>query len=192
MLKYLVLALNFLFFSDTCFSATEAGLPGEIVMGQDHAPIVIYGYSSLTCGHCAVFHETVLPHLQPYIERGEVKYIFRHFPTDRQAVLATAFATSLPIMRRWEVIGKLFKTQSKWMKEKDPAGTFAQLAGMDVKKCKEIIKNKNFLDQALRARILAEKKLNIDGTPFFVINGRIVNYALSWDELKKYLQPSKG
>ena len=56
---------------------------GDVVLGDADAPITIIEYASLTCPHCAHFHESVMPVIEERIELGEVKFIFREFPTAR-------------------------------------------------------------------------------------------------------------
>ena len=60
---------------------------GEISIGDANAPIKIYEYASLTCGHCATFHMEVLPDLKKqYVDKGLVQFYFRPFPLDPYAM----------------------------------------------------------------------------------------------------------
>ncbi|WP_163274977.1 thioredoxin domain-containing protein, partial [Enterobacter hormaechei] len=50
-------------------------------------------YASLTCGHCAHFHTTILPGLkEKYIDTGKVKLVFREFPLNQLDLAAYIFA----------------------------------------------------------------------------------------------------
>ena len=40
----------------------KAALP-DMVMGEANAPVTIVEYASMTCPHCALFHETTFPEL---------------------------------------------------------------------------------------------------------------------------------
>ena len=54
-----------------------------MVVGKADAPVTIVEYASLTCPHCAHFHEGTLPELKTkYIDTGKVRMIFREFPFD--------------------------------------------------------------------------------------------------------------
>ena len=49
---------------DEDLGALETPNPlGEIVLGNDDAPVTIVEYSSLTCPHCGAFHRDTLPAL---------------------------------------------------------------------------------------------------------------------------------
>ena len=67
-------------------SAADLAKPGplgDVVMGKADAPVTIIEYASMTCGHCATFHNTTYPELKKkYIDTGKVKYILREFPLD--------------------------------------------------------------------------------------------------------------
>ena len=56
---------------------------GDKVLGPANAPVTIIEYASMTCPHCAHFHETTYPELKKkYIDTGKVRFIFREFPLD--------------------------------------------------------------------------------------------------------------
>ncbi len=65
---------------------------GDVVLGDADAPITIVEYASLTCPHCAHFHESVMPVIEERIELGEVKFIFREFPTAPVQIAMAGFA----------------------------------------------------------------------------------------------------
>ena len=55
----------------------------RITSGNKSAKITIIAYESLTCSHCADFHNDVYPQLKKeYIDTGLAKIEFRHFPLD--------------------------------------------------------------------------------------------------------------
>ena len=61
----------------------EPGPLPEMAIGPDDAPATIIEYASMTCGHCASFHNTTLPELKErYIEPGKVRFILREYPLD--------------------------------------------------------------------------------------------------------------
>src|SRR5450631_4126900 len=55
----------------------------DLALGDDKAPVTIVEYASMTCPHCAHFHETTYPELKKrYIDTGKVRFIMREFPLD--------------------------------------------------------------------------------------------------------------
>ena len=61
------------------------------VMGSPDAPVTIIEYASMTCSHCAAFATGVFPQLKTeYIDTGKAKYVFREFPLDGVARIASS------------------------------------------------------------------------------------------------------
>ena len=56
-------------------------------MGDQNAPIKMLEFASLTCGHCARFHNEVMPQIkEKYIKNGDVLFVYNDFPLDKFAV----------------------------------------------------------------------------------------------------------
>ena len=78
-------------------SVEELAKPGselsDIVIGKADAPVTIVEYASMTCPHCAQFHNTIYPQLkEKYLDTGQAKLIFREFPLDDTALAASMLA----------------------------------------------------------------------------------------------------
>ena len=55
----------------------------DIVLGSKDAPVTVVEYASMTCPHCARFHQNTYPTLKSkYIDTGKVRFILREFPLD--------------------------------------------------------------------------------------------------------------
>ena len=53
----------------------------EMKIGDDSASIKMIEFASLTCGHCAKFHNEVFPLIKKdYIDTGKISFIYRDFP----------------------------------------------------------------------------------------------------------------
>ena len=49
-------------------------------MGLESANIEIIEFASLTCGHCAKFHNEVFPKIkEEFIDTGKVSFIYKDF-----------------------------------------------------------------------------------------------------------------
>ena len=82
----------------------------EHVLGNPDAPVTIIEYASLTCPHCATFHNETLPEIKKsLIDTGKAKLIFRDYPLDGVAVRAAAVAQCAGDDRYFGVLGMLSK-----------------------------------------------------------------------------------
>src|SRR5918999_2822427 len=85
---------------------------GDIVQGSADAKVTIIEYASLTCSHCATFHNTTYPELKKrYIDTGKVRYILREFPLDPLAAGAFMLARCAGKDRYFPLVETLFQQQ---------------------------------------------------------------------------------
>ena len=108
----------------------------RIVSGQDDAKITIIAYESLTCSHCADFHNNIYPLLKKeFIDTGLVKIEFRHFPLDIVALNASKISQCKQD-QSLEIMMSLYSDQQAWIK-----GKTIEEANENLKK---FVENKNF------------------------------------------------
>lgn len=172
---------------------TEEALKDR-VLGDPNAPIEIIEYSSLTCPHCRHFHTEILPELKKnYLDTGRAKLVYRDFPFDQIGLMATLLARCAPPSRYFQFLDVLFQNQEKWARDANPLqaltriGKLGGLSEADFNACTQ---NKAIVDGILQTRLDAEKRLEVNSTPSFIINGekRIVGsqpYEVFDDLLKK-------
>ena len=165
----------------------------RIVSGQDDAKITIIAYESLTCSHCADFHNNIYPLLKKeFIDPGLVKIEFRHFPLDIVALNASKISQCKQD-QSLEIMMSLYSDQQAWIK-----GKTIEEANENLKK---FVKNKNFTldfekcisdkkieDFVLSDRIEGTKKFEINSTPTIIINGKKFEKTLNYKNLKKSLE----
>ncbi len=85
------------------------------VLGDPDAPVEIREYSSLTCPHCATWHTETLPQVKAdYIDRGQAKLVYRDFPLDLRAWLASAVAHCAGPDRFFTFLNVLYDEQERW------------------------------------------------------------------------------
>jgi len=66
---------------------------GSVIIGNPDAEVEFIEYASLTCGHCADFHNTVMPRIkQDYIATGKVRFVFQEFPTEPVQIALAGFS----------------------------------------------------------------------------------------------------
>jgi len=116
--------------------AIENGQLKGIIVGNENAKIEILVYESLTCPHCATFHNEVYPNLKKnFIDEGIVKIEFKSFPLDIAALNASKIAHCKNDGKP-DILHFLFYNQNEWLKGE----TFDQI-NLNLK---EIIKKENF------------------------------------------------
>ena len=178
-------------------SVDELLKPGDlpdIVIGKADAPIAIVEYASMTCPHCAAFHNTVLPPLKTkYIDTGKARLIFREYPLDDRAMAASMLARCVGGEGPAGFIGELFKRQESWAFAPGNlvvAKLFetAKQAGFTQASFDKCLTDQKLLDQISAIRKRASEKFTISSTPTFFINGTRLG-GVSMADFEKVIEP---
>ena len=161
-------------------------LPSDIPMGDANAPVTMIEYASLSCPHCAHFARTIFPDIQKaYIDTGKVKYIFRDFPLDGQALKAAVIAHCADKDRYYTFVKVIFDKQDAWDGQKnylELLTNIAKLGGLSGDKINACLDNKAMEDEVIQSKLTASNSLDIKATPTFFINGEKIEGAGSADE----------
>ena len=186
-----------LFISLICFSSSLLAEKYKIIKriseGDNNAKIKIITYESLTCSHCADFHNNVYPDLKKeFIDKGLVVIEFRNFPLDIAAFNASKIGQCNNDGKS-DLLHILYSGQKRWAKGKTPEEATNHLKkflideniNLDFEKC---IGNKNIEDYVLNDRIEGVKKFEVNATPTIIINDKKFEKALNYKNLKKYLE----
>jgi protein-disulfide isomerase len=162
---------------------SSAAEVGERSIGSADAPVTIIEYSSLTCPHCAAFHNDVLPDLKErYIDTGKVRMVFRDFPLNEPAVDAAVLAHCAGPDRYVGFLDVLFQTQESWSLSNDPRGSLKQLGklgGLSDSEMDSCFADESMVDGILQSRLVGQNEHKVQSTPTFVIDGE--TYAGSRD-----------
>ncbi|WP_068006348.1 DsbA family protein [Pseudovibrio axinellae] len=169
----------------------KAGPLSEKVLGDADAPVTVIEYASLTCGHCANFHNTTFKEIEKkYIDTGKVRFIFREFPLDTVAAAGFMLARCAPEDKYYDIVGLMFAQQRNWAFTNDPYSALLNLGkqiGFTEDAVKACLTNQEILDGVTKVRDYGSEKLGVDSTPTFFINGEKVSGALSIEEFSKYV-----
>ena len=165
----------------------------RIISGNENAKITIIAYESLTCSHCASFHEEVYPHLKKdYIDTGLAKIEFRHFPLDIAALNAAKIAQCKEA-QGLEILSSLYSNQQAWVKGNSiddinkNIKNYLQKEGFDIN-FEMCINDKEIEDFVLNDRIEGVKKFKVNATPTIIINNKKFDKTLNYKNLKKTLE----
>ena len=164
---------------------------GEISIGDANAPIKIYEYASLTCGHCAAFHSEVLPDLKKqYVDTGLVQFYFRPFPLDPYAMTGAMLVQCAIPQARLAFLETLFKRQLQWMRSDDPLNSlraYAKQAGMSGGNFVMCLQSEANLTAVRSMYNAAKDELGVQSTPTFFVNGEKVAGNIGFEAFKKLL-----
>lgn len=143
-------------------------------IGNPDAPIKIVEYASLTCSHCAHFHNDILPELKSkYIDTGKVYLQYVEFPLNDPALKATITARCLPKERYDGFVALLFKNQEQWSGGIDYMAHLkqnAKLAGLSDEQF-DACQNNGEIKTRIAAQMQeAQDKWKVAATPTFIIN----------------------
>lgn len=148
----------------------------DLSIGKADAPVTIVEYASMTCPHCAAFHNTVLPVLkEKYIDTGKVRLVFREFLLDERGAVAAMMARCAGNERALPLISVLFSKQDDWAPSKTEflpkLFGYAQQAGFTKQSFDQCRQNEKLL-KSLVAQRDRGAEFGVRATPTFFVNGK--------------------
>ncbi|RTL72688.1 MAG: DsbA family protein [Hyphomicrobiales bacterium] len=172
---------------------TELMKPGplpEMSMGDEKAPITMVEYASMTCGHCAAFHNKVLPKIkEKYIETGKVRLVMREFPLDNLAAIASMAARCAGEGKSLPLISAMFAKQDDWaFVRPDPRPALFNIvkqAGFTQESYDKCITDQKLLDDIVAIRERGADVFGVDATPSFFINAKRFTGSPVFEEFEK-------
>jgi protein-disulfide isomerase len=161
---------------------------GDQMIGDPKAPVTIVEYASMTCPHCANFHETTYPEMKrKYVDTGKVRFVFREFPLDSLAAAASVLARCAGNEKFFPLVETLFAQQREWRVQRplEPLFAIARQAGFTQQSFDACLENQQILQGIEEAKMRAVNRFKVQSTPTFFINGRLVRSALTIEELDR-------
>ena len=187
--KFLIICIFFIFSKHEIVKAKK---DEEIFLGNKDAKIVVIEYASMTCSHCANFHKEVYPKIKEnYIDTNKIKFIFRDFPLDKQALFASVLAKCAPKDKYFNFVKLILTNQEKWISNDDTfmnkLRNIGKLAGLNENKINSCFKDEKMVDNIIRTRSIGEEKYNISSTPSLIINEKKYS-AMSYENFEKIIE----
>ncbi len=152
-------------------------LNDDFVIGVNDAPVTIIEYASMSCSHCADFHNNTLEDLKnEYIDTGKVKFVFRDFPFNYPALAGSMIMRCVPNELRYDYMNALYKLQKSWVfrdhsKTREELYKIMQSVGMQQSEFDTCLSDINLENDLLEGVMNAQRELNIRSTPSFIVNG---------------------
>jgi protein-disulfide isomerase len=164
----------------------------ERSVGDSAAPVTVIEYASMTCHHCADFHNNTFETFkQRYIDTGKVRLIYRDFPLDGIALRAATMARCIDGEQYFELVQRIYKDQNNWTHTRDPIAELTAIgwmSGLDQVMLKACLTSENLVDGVLNIRQQGAAK-GVVSTPSFVINDVVYPGNRSIEELSAIIDP---
>jgi len=160
----------------------------DFTLGDPHAPVTIVEYGSLTCDYCVQFHKEVLPLIKSrHIEKGNVRFIYRDFPTSAVATRGAVAAQCAGPNQYYTMLNVLYATVGDWSQTKDVDAALVVHAisvGLNSDTFSACLNDPQQTLSVNSAKEQAVFKHDVTGTPTFLINGNIVRGTKNIDEME--------
>ncbi len=179
----------FLFFSTQAKSKI-------LSIGSSEAQVTVKVFSSLTCPHCANFHNSIFNLLKKdYIDKGLVKFEHHAFPLDLAALNAEIVVRCAANKeKRFKLLEEIYKKQKTWAvgsdinKINDLIKKVGSSFDLTEKKMNQCLNNTKVQDEILNERIEAQKKYKIESTPTIFVNGKRYSGKVDYKKFKKVIE----
>ena len=165
-------------------------------IGNPDAKVAVKIFSSLTCPHCANFHEVVFDKLKTeYIDKGLVRFEHHAFPLDLAALNAEIIVRCQTNNdTKFKLLGEIYEKQSFWAIGSDinKINNLIKKIGLDFEltenKMDQCLKNNDAQDEILNQRIKAQKQYKIEATPTIFINEKKYSGNVDYKSFKKIIE----
>lgn len=167
----------------------------EISMGNTDASVTVKVFSSLTCPHCASFHNKIFNNLKTdFIDKGLVRFEHYAFPLDLAALNAELVVRCQTNNdKRFKLLEEIYSKQKFWAvgsdinKINDLIKDIGLGFGLTKDKMNSCLKNSKVQDEILNERIKAQKKYKINSTPTIIVNERKYEGKIDYKTFKKII-----
>ena len=164
-------------------------------IGSANAKITVKVFSSLTCPHCATFHNSIFNRLkEDYIDKGLVKFEHHAFPLDLAALNAEIVVRCTANNdEKFKLLEEIYKKQSSWAVGSDinKINTLIKKVGSNFNlsedKMDACLKDTNVQDIILNERIEAQKRYKIESTPTIFVNEEKYLGKVDYKNFKKII-----
>ena len=162
-------------------------------LGNSNAKVTIKVFSSLTCPHCANFHNSIFENLKKqYIDKDIVKFEHHSFPLDLAALNAEIIIRcEEDNNKKFQLLSEIYKKQNQWAVGSDIniINESIKKIGLDLglsnSKMDNCLNNENTQDEILNERNQEKKQYKIKSTPTIFINEKQYKGKREYKSLKE-------
>ena len=167
-----------------------------ISIGNNDAKVIVKVFSSLTCPHCANFHDKIFYKLKKeFIDTNNVKFEHHGFPLDLAALNAEKVLRCIKNKNeRLNFLSELYEKQGSWAIGSDINNINTKLVkiannySLDSDKSNSCLNNEKLENEILEDRIIADKKYSIKSTPTVFINEKKYEGKHNYEDFKKAIK----
>lgn len=148
-------------------------------IGNPNSKVVVTEFGDYQCPACGQWHPfikgTVIPQYQ-----DKILFVFKNFPLTKPHPNAQSSAQAVEAAglqgKFWEMHNLMYENQDQWSTQKDPSSKYEEYArqiSLNIdqwKKDKDSAKIKDLI----AADVALGEKLNLPGTPSFLVNGVVI------------------
>lgn len=195
--------------------AVAATPEGGFRMGNPNAPVKVIEYLSFACPHCAEFHaESAAGLFQTYVRSGRVSIEYRNILINAADIPAAVLARCAGGRAYFNMGHELMGSQRQWLgamqnlsaaqrgqlRNQPPTAMAQRLApmigldriaaryGLTPAAQRACLGNMANFSQLETISNQARSQYGVEGTPTFVINGRVVTDTNSWSGIEPRLR----
>ncbi len=171
----------------------ELGPAQPYVKGDTNAPVQIHEFADFECPACARFAVITEPDVRTRIidaGRASLSYYDLPLPQHLHSYPASHAAACADEQGRfWEMHDKIYEAQDAWRtgRTNNPRGVFRDLArsiGLNLNQWEECYDSQKY-QRRIDANHAEAIRRQISSTPSFIVNGRVLPGAVSFDELNR-------
>ena len=148
----------------------------DLILGKTEEPLItLIEYGSLTCPHCAEFHNNIGKKLKEHYKDASVRFVYRDYPLDGYALNAAKLARC-DTDKRGSFIDVLYEKQKSWARgTKDDLmnslSFMGKMGGLKEQQITDCLKSDDIGKVIADEYSYGTETFDISATPTIILNG---------------------
>lgn len=168
-------------------AALDASAKDDPALGSETAPVVIVEFADYQCGYCRQWYQEVYSKVMA--EYGDrIRFIFRDYPLDfhpDSQPAAEAANCAGEQGRYWEYQYQMWGPGDAL--DSASLRRYAQAAGVNLSEFDACVRENRYAEE-IQQDMLDGMRNGVNGTPAFLINGRLIPGALPYDTFSALIE----
>jgi protein-disulfide isomerase len=170
-------------------AAVAEPVMGDVVLGDEAAPVTVIEYASFTCPHCASFHLKTWPRFKAeYVDTGKVRFILREVYFDRYGLWASMVARCGGANAFYPMAEQYMKQQNQWARgAPEQIGAEIQkigrINGLSSEQLSGCLSDQDYAKELIKIYQDNATADEVTSTPTFVVNGEKASGNLPFEDL---------